>query len=152
MEEQQAAHDYSNPQLQEHLAALSHDQLRYVLARLRCSSKKAAAKEVGISYNTVLHWPPSVDETVGLLLLDTVAAAQGLLVRTLGQAVSVKAAGLESDNEATRHKTATEILDRVLGHPAQSVDLRHDIGGKLAQFMRELVDLNDGTDEDEPSG
>jgi len=135
--------------LQEQLARLSNDQLRYVLARLRTSSMRNACVATGISESTVTHWPDYVDETVTLLLLDTVAAARALMVRTLAQAMAVKAQGLESKDEKVKQAAASELLDRTLGRASQSLDLHHSISNETRKFMAELVGL--GTDEGESS-
>ena len=135
--------------VQKRLAALSPDQMRFAIARLRCSSKKEAAEEIGVSYSTVRHWPDEVDEVVDLLLLDTVAAARALMVCTLAQAMAVKVRGLESKDEKVKQAAASELLDRTLGRASQSLDLHHSISNETRKFMAELVGLGESTGEDE---
>jgi len=133
--------------LQAHLAQLSNEQLRFVLARLRASSARDAAKATGISEGTISHWPAYVGETVTLLLLDTVAAARALMVRTLAQAMAVKVHGLESKDEKVKQAAASELLDRSLGRAAQTLDLKHDLSAEARKFLAELMALGTGEDE-----
>jgi hypothetical protein len=140
------AANHSKPQLQEALGRLSHDQMRYVLARLRTSSKKAAAADVGIPYDTVCHWPAYVDEAVDLLLLDTIAAAKALMVQGVAQAMAVKLAGLESLSEKVRQGVSTELIEWNLGRAPLAIALTHGATEEMRQLMRELVGL--GEDDD----
>lgn len=138
--------EHRNPQIQEKLARLCHGQLRYVVARLRTSSKKAAVEEVHIPYETVTHWPAYVDETVSLLLLDTVASARALLVRDVAQAMAVKLAGLESTDEKIRQRAASEVVEWNLGRAAQSLGVIHGVTDDVRKFMRELVEQRSRVD------
>lgn len=110
-------------ELESILALLSHDQLRYVTARLQNNDMGAAAKSVGLKPDTCYHWPDYVERAVLLISQQQLETARFILEHTLVKAMMVKAAGLDSDKEQIRQAVATEIIEWNLGKPRQQTDL-----------------------------
>ena len=111
------------PTLTEILKVLTKDQLRFIVALQEHPSKDAAAKAIGVKPATVYDWPPEVDEAARLMALDALESAIELRRRNLIKAMGVKAAGLDSKNEAIRQKVATEIIEWEAGKAGQPIDL-----------------------------
>jgi hypothetical protein len=111
------------------LPQLTHNQLRYVSVRNEYSSDKEAAEALGLSPQTVWHWPDHVNEAVKLMAKDGIHVAREVLRRNTSKAAAVKVAGLDSDDEKIRQDAASEILDRQLGKPTQSQD--HKFSGSF---------------------
>lgn len=111
------------PKLTEILKVLTKDQLRFIVALQEHPSKDAAAKAIGVKPATVYDWPPEVDEAARLMALDALESAIELRRRNLIKAMGVKAAGLDSKNEAIRQKVATEIIEWEAGKAGQPIDL-----------------------------
>lgn len=107
--------------LSEVLAQLTPNQLRFVVAMKECSTKKEAAKAIDLEPNTVYGWPKIVDDAVRLVALSEEEAARAIRKRSLVKAIMVKVSGLDSDDEGTRQKTATEIIEWELGKASQPV-------------------------------
>lgn len=109
--------------LDEIKAQLSPDQLAFLAERVLCRTDKEAAKNLGFGYSTVLSWPEKrmINEAVDLILIDSLEVARDLLKKNLIRAASVKVKGLESKKTAVSQAAATEILDRFMGKPVQSV-------------------------------
>lgn len=105
------------------LAQLSHNQLRYITARLQETNQKIAAKKVDVSYSTVTKWPEYVERAVLLISQQQLDTARHILEHTLVKAMMVKVAGLDSEKEQTRQAVATEIIEWNLGRPRQQTDL-----------------------------
>ena len=123
-----------NPQkstIDDVLSQLTDSQLRFVTAMQSCTSKSEAAKEIGIEPNTVYKWPEIVDEAVRLTRLDVESATRAVRKRNLLKAMMVKVAGLDSPNEDTRQKVATEIIEGELGKPTQKSEFAGEGGGPL---------------------
>ena len=95
-------------------ATLGHNQRRFVIAMLECSTKKEAAESIGIKPDTAYHWNGQVDEATALARQDIQSAAVGILGAASTKAAAIKTAGLDSDNERLRQDAASEILDRNL--------------------------------------
>jgi hypothetical protein len=110
-------------ELESILALLSHDQLRYITARLQTASKSDAAKAIGLKPNTCSHWPAYVERAVILIQQEQITTARHILEHTLVKAMMVKIAGLDSPKEQTRQAVATEIIEWNLGRPRQQTDL-----------------------------
>ena len=105
------------------LSELSVDQLRWVVARLECSTDKEAAERIGVTPATVYRWPASVREAPRLLALDGVLTARQVLRRCVAKAAQVLVATLDDDDPRVRLRAAREILNRELGRPKQTVDV-----------------------------
>lgn len=110
--------------LEEIKRALSPDQLRYLNERVLCRKDAEAARNIGLSPNTVYSWPEKklLAEAVNLILSDGVDVSREILKRNLAKAARVKADGLDSRKEAIKQASATEILDRFHGRPTQSIN------------------------------
>jgi hypothetical protein len=110
------------------------DQLRFVTARFNCSTDKDAAREIGVSPDTVTYWKRSgvpIDDAVKLLAFDGVIMAREILRRSVAEAAAIKRAGLHSKTEKIRQDASTEILDRELGKPTQRQEITGKDGGSL---------------------
>lgn len=109
--------------LDEIKAQLSADQLAFLAERVLCRTDKEAAESLGFGYSTVLSWPEKriINEAVNLILEDSLDLARDLLKRNLVRAAKVKVRGLDSKKAAIAQGAATEILDRFMGKPTQSV-------------------------------
>jgi len=124
-----------NDELEELLADLTTDQLRYVLARINSSSDVEAARKVGINPKTVANWGDKVSVPVRMLLMDTIKAATLKMKKALLDAVDIKLAGLHSKNEATRQSVSTEIIDRLLGKPINKSEITGKDGKSIPVDM-----------------
>lgn len=109
--------------LQELLPQLSRDQLRFVTAMQEHQTKGEAAKAIGLKPHTVYGWPAIVDEVISLVAQDAVETAKQIAVQNLVKAMMVKVAGLDSKDEATRQKVATELVEWSLGKATQKTEL-----------------------------
>ena len=145
-----------NPQksTSEHLAVilpqLSHDQLRYVVARQEYPTKKEAAEAIGLEPNTVYKWNGVVEEAAKLIALEALDAARAIRRRNLIKAIMVKMAGLDSADEATRQRVATEIIEWEMGKATNKTELFGKDGGPVRVSTVEVIKdygLPDG-DED----
>ena len=120
---------------------LSVSQLRFVVARQEHKSDKAAAEFLEISPNTVKDWKYKgvpIDRAVELMAQDGVVVARTIRRRKLAQAMLVKVAGLDSDDERLRQQVATEIIEWEMGRAQQF----HDISGAIDTTLS-IVYVND---------
>lgn len=96
------------------LSSLTSDQLRYVLARLECSTAQEAAEAIGIKPNTVYQWKSRdaarIDEAIDLALTVAIYDAVERLVLVNIRAANALAESLDSVNEAERTRAARAIL------------------------------------------
>ena len=126
--------DYGSSELGSICARLTVDQLRFVTARFNCSTDKDAAREIGVSPDTVTYWKRSgapIDEAVKLLAFDGIIMAREILRRSVAEAAAIKRAGLQSKNEKIRQDASTEIMDRELGKPTQRVESKGEVKNEL---------------------
>lgn len=132
--------------LAEVMRQLTSNQLRFVVAMQECTTKREAAEAIGLEADSVYRWPPVVDEAVKLLALDTVNSARAIRRRALVKAVMVKLAGLDSNDEGTRQKVATEIIEWELGRATQAVE------ANVAVTWADIVEqaAPDGDDDGDP--
>lgn len=124
---------------------LTENQWRYITAMIENTkfSKKDAADHIGISEKTVYNWTqtaPHVDEALELSRKDIHSATLARRKQLTLKALSVKASGLDSEDEAIRQKTATEILEWELGKATQHAETKTD-----GEVRVRLV-LSDGND------
>ena len=110
-------------QLEEVLAQLSIDQIRFVIARQGCPSDKEAAEAVGIKPGTVYRWPDNVKDAVHLMAHDGLVAAYHIRRRNLAKAMLVKVDGLSINDESLRQRVATEIIEWEMGKATQKQEL-----------------------------
>ena len=110
-------------QLRVALEQLSPDQIRFVVARQEYPTDKEAAESIGLKPDTVYHWKSRdkapIDEAGALMAGDGLVVASHVRRKNLAKAMLVKVAGLDSDNEVTRQKSATEIIEWEMGRAAQ---------------------------------
>lgn len=127
--------------LKELLQRLTMTQMRYVIARLEAKSDKEAAEIIKITPSTVRSWDnkAEVDEAVTLMRVDGMLTALEMRRRNLAKAMAVKAAGLDSDDEPIRQKSATEIIEWEMGKAIQKTEHAGSIS-VWAQFVQEAQD------------
>lgn len=99
------------------LEGLTHNEQRYILARVDAKSNSEALREVGLSRS----WLNKCSDAATLnakaeqlrknLAARTMAGLEGLL----SEAVEVLSEGLKSEDERVRLAAAREVLDRVVG-------------------------------------
>jgi len=121
-------------ELEQVLAELTVDQIRFVVARQEFSTDKEAAGEIGIKPDTVYQWKYKgcpIDEALRLMALDGVIVAKHLRRRNLAKAMAVKVAGLNSDEERTRQSVATEIIEWEIGKAKQPTEISGRDGGPI---------------------
>lgn len=124
----------SSEQLQEILAQLTTDQLRFVVARQDVSTDKEAAENIGVSPDTISYWKRGgtpIDEATKLMALDGLVAALHIRGRNLAKAMAVKVAGLGSDDERVRQSVATEVIEWELGKATQRKEHSGPGGGPI---------------------
>lgn len=115
---------------------LSKDQLRFVVAMQECTSKKEAAKKIGLNPNSCYNWPPVVDEAVRLMALDITQSAREMRKKALAKAIAVQVAGLESQDERVRQSAAKEIIEAELGKATQSMNVNTE--GQLEVIVKRV--------------
>ena len=112
-------------------ARLTESQRRFAVAMLDHKTKKDAAEFIGLSRNTVYAWGSDVDEAIEMMRLDAAAAAVDMLAGAVVKATMIKLAGLDSDDERLRQSVASEIQDRIMGKPKQSIENTGKDGGPI---------------------
>ena len=121
-------------ELEQVLAELTVDQIRFVVARQEFSTDKEAAGEIGIKPDTVYQWKYKgcpIDEALRLMALDGVIVAKHLRRRNLAKAMAVKVAGLDSGDERIRQGVATEIVEWEIGKAKQTTEVSGRDGGPI---------------------
>src|SRR5690242_19292984 len=103
------------------LRQLNRNQLRFIVAMQECATKTEGAAAIGLKADTVLHWPKIVDDALLLIRQDIAETARAMNRRALLKAMAVKVAGLDSDDEGVRQRTATELIEWQLGKALQKV-------------------------------
>lgn len=113
----------TSEQIDEVLASLSKDQLRFVVALLEYPTKKEAAERIGLKVDTVYSWNGNIDRAVKLMAKERLESTKAIRRNALIKAIMVKTAGLDSEDEVVRQKVATEIIEWELGKAQQLVDM-----------------------------
>ena len=133
-----------NPHTESPFDKLTATQWRFITAMLedRSRTKKDAAAHLGISEQTVYRWDKHVNEALELALADLHAAALEYRKQQLLKAIAVKVAGLDSDDESIRHKTATELIEWELGR-AVSRQEHTGAGGSALEFRVVYENIED---------
>jgi len=130
-----------NTELDDICAQLTVSQMRFVVARQEFTSDKAAAEYLTISPNTVKDWKykgAPIDKAVELMAQDGLVIARNIRRRKLAQAMLVKVAGLDSDDERLRQQVATEIIEWEMGKAQQFHEVNANIDAALS-----IVYVND---------
>lgn len=118
----QSPAEYGISQFEEVVKQLSIDQLRFVTARINCSTDKEAAETIGVSSDTVTYWKRKgapIDDAVKLLAFDGAVLASEILRKSVAEAAAIKRRGLESPDEKIQQAASSDIMDRVMGRAAQ---------------------------------
>jgi hypothetical protein len=114
------------------LNQLEDNRLDYVRARSLVNSDAEGYRNAGISKALFYRWPAEerekLNEMAQQLKRATVARAIMALQAAAEEAAQVKIAGLKSRDERLKQSAATEILDRNIGKPSQSIKLGGDGG------------------------
>ena len=129
------------------LSQLGTDQVRFVIARQDFATDKEAAEFIGYTPDTVSRWKRKgapIDEAVRLMVNDGLVTALHIRRRNLAKAMAVKVAGLDSDSELIRQKTATEIVEWELGKATQPQEIQGEMSNEL--IVRYINDWRDGGD------
>ena len=124
----------TSERLSELIGQLSRDQLRYIVALQEYPTKKEAAEAISMKPNTIYKWPAIVEEAAYLMAVEATDSALAIRRKNLVKAMAVKVAGLDSDDEQVRQKSATEIIEGELGKPGQKIDMNSD--GKVEIVVR----------------
>ena len=123
------------------LDRLTIAQIRFVVARNATAFDKDAARAIGLSASTVKSWPKEqkadIAEARRLMAIDGITTAMHIRRRHLAQAMAVKVAGLESDDERVRQSVATEIVEWELGKSTQRQENKH---GALEVHIDDALD------------
>ena len=139
-------------QLQDALALLTPNQLRFVVAWSELKSKKEAAEAIGMEPDTVYRWNGNVEEARRLIDLEREMAAREISKSALVKAVMVKLAGLDSNDETIRQKVATEIIEMNLGKPSAELSLNGSLATTVNLAPRFEEALRRAYGDDEPEG
>ena len=118
------------------MAQLSYDQLRFLAAMSDCSTKVEAAAAIGLKPGTIYHWPDIVDEALQLQAAQKVEMARAIARKYLTKAMMVKVKALDSDDEGTRQRAATELIEWQLGKAAQT-NLNENSGEVVVRVVRD---------------
>jgi len=114
---------------------LNNLQRRWVLARLSVRFDREASVQVGCHEKTPIKWRQTgipIDKAIELLTLDSIKSVQLALNDSVMDAVAVIKRAMTIP-DANGIRAAIEVLDRVVGKPAQNVNMDADIttGGVL---------------------
>ena len=137
MEAQEREEKYTSEALENILAQLSTDQIRFVVARQEFSTDKEAAEAIGVSPQTVYRWPDTVKDAVRLMATDGLVTAQIVRKRALAKAMLVKVGGLDLRDDRLRQAVATEIIEWEMGRAMQRQEVSGPDRGPL-----EISDAN----------
>ncbi len=110
---------------------MSLNQRRFVVQMAVSATKKEAAEAVGLSKHTIYNWPPRVMAAVALYQEHIRTAAAEILAEAAAKAALIKVAGLDSDDERVRQRSASELLERAFGRPTQRQEVSGPDGGEL---------------------
>ena len=98
----------------------------YVIERSQVKTDKDGYTNAGMSKTAFYNWPTERRDYLNALArrLDTEVALQIIMeLMDVGrEAAQVKAAGLQSRNEQIKQRTATEILEWIIGKATQKID------------------------------
>jgi hypothetical protein len=112
---------------------LNNLQRRWVLARLTTRFDVEACREVGCHEKTPIKWRKKgvpIDRAIELLTLSSIRAVQMKLEELVLCAVDVLKGAMRT-SDANGIRAAVEILDRVIGKPAQRTEITGADGGPV---------------------
>ena len=126
--------------LEELLAQLTVEQIRFVVARQEHNTDKAAAKAAGVPAGSIKNWKHRgvpLDEAVKLMAMDGVVAALHIRRKGLAKAMAIKYGGLDSKKEHIQQSVATEFIEWELGKAKQ----RQEITGAEGKALLPVTEL-----------
>jgi len=126
------------------LAQLTNDQIRFVVARQEHPTDKAAAEFIEFKPHTVTNWKREgapIDEAVRLMAFDGLVTALHIRKRNLAKAMAVKVAGLDSNDARLRQSVSTEVIEWETGKAAQPTEHRGKV--KVEQVSTDFSVLTD---------
>lgn len=112
--------------LQEILATLTPEQIRFLVARLDAVTDIDAARRAGLTEQSPYKWRNqgvAIDEALNLLAVDGLIMAAHLRRRNLARAMQVKVDGLDARDQRLRQAVATEIIEWELGKAVQKQEV-----------------------------
>jgi len=124
----------SNPDatLDEIMATLDIEERRYVFARALTTTDKEAYEEIGVSYNWLkAHDKEKLNGIAAELVKDVGFQIMQLIKQHGVKAAKEIIAELDDRNVSVRSQAATQIIDRIIGKPTQSVDQKTEQSGEL---------------------
>lgn len=110
---------------------LSDVQQQYVMARLQCRTKDAAARAVGMAPSSIYNWKDSdlIEKLVAHLQLQPILAAQTIIQNSLPDAAQTTVDMLASQDEKVALTAAGDLLDR--GGLSRKPDIKIDLNFEL---------------------
>ena len=132
-------------ELENVIAQLSFNQLRFITERQYCATDKAAAENLGIKPNTVSQWKHEgvpIDKALELMAYDGVITAKQIRRRSLVKAMMVKVAGLDLTDDAIAQRVATEIIEWEMGRAMQPSQISGAGGGPVEFVQIEIGGIN----------
>ena len=128
--------------LDELIAGLDINERRYVFARADVSTDKEAYEGIGVSYNWLKsHGTDRLNAIAAELVRDVGFQAMQELKANVVRAAREKTAELDDRDVRIRAQSSTEIMDRVLGKPTQSVEQKTEVSGDIKLY--EVVSPDD---------
>ena len=99
---------------EEVLSRLTDTQQRYIMARLRCNTKGAAARMIGISPTTPYNWKNRdvIEAMIGHLSVQPLLQAQMKIMQLAPKAIDVIEDVMESPDERLALYAAKDLADR----------------------------------------
>lgn len=127
------------------LEALDNQRRDYVWARSSAKSDNEARRMAHIAGSSFARWEDKQElNTLAFKIsTDRKLRADIILESVLDKAAEIKAAGLDSKKESVRQSVASEILDRLMGKPAQPVQQTGRDGGPLEIVVKYEPDGQD---------
>lgn len=127
--------------LRQLLRPLTPEQLRYFTIRMRVASDAEAARELGVSPDTILNWKHrlraehgiDLDELRKAVATEEVVTAFEILRRAAPLAAQVMVDGLTDPDRWVRLQSAREVLEREGVRQSEVMEL--DVGDKLATIL-----------------
>ena len=111
----------------------------YVIERSQVQTDKDGYTRAGMSKTTFYTWETERRDFLNALArrLNTEVSIQIIMeLQSVGrEAAQVKAKGLKSRNEQIKQRTATEILEWLIGKPTQRVEQKTEHTGEIKQYV-----------------
>jgi len=126
----------TDARLEDVLAQLTNDQIRFLIARAEAESDAAACRDIGLGRSTMGHWPTEVRDLLKtarvLMAQDGLVTALHIRRRNLAKAMAVKVGGLDSGDERLRQNVATELIEWETGRATQRNENKDEHSGAVA--------------------